>query len=126
METTEKEKQGQDGAGSVLPAHVSLLLCEHLGEGGSPDLFALADVRSSGEFGEAWVVLQGKRLAVVDLNDPRGPRVRVTPLARDVDLEIVAGVGGSRFRVIRAGKLAEELRSGAEFVKTVRYIDEEG
>jgi len=96
--------------GSVLPAEVELLLAGHLGPDAAPEMFALADVHPSGRFGQAWAAVGGRRLAIADFNAAEGPRVSVTPLDKDVELEIVAGAGSSRFRVIRQGRLAEELR----------------
>ncbi len=96
--------------GAVLPGSVKVLLEDRLGEQTEPTAFALADVAPSGQFGQAWVVLGDGQLAIADLNGADGPELRLTPLESNVELEILEGVGSSRFRVVRDGKLAEELR----------------
>ena len=97
-------------SGTSLPERVLLLLAMDAGAPAVPDLFALADIHASGQFGEAWVVLRGTTLTVVDLNAPDPPRVRSLLLDKDAELEIVQGSGSSRFRVIRSSKIEEELR----------------
>ena len=96
--------------GAVLPGSIKVLLEDRLGEQAEPTAFALADVAPSGQFGQAWAVLSDGHLAIADLNRTDGPELRLTPLESDVELEILEGVGSSRFRVVRDGKLAEELR----------------
>lgn len=96
--------------GQELPGHVRLLLADRLPGAAEPEAFALADIGPSGQFGQTWVALADGSLVVADLNDQNGPQVRITPLESNVELEILEGVGASRFRVIRDGKLTEELR----------------
>jgi ATP-binding cassette subfamily B protein len=93
-----------------MPGHVRLLLQDQLGDGVEPTAFALADISPSGQFGQTWVALTDGQLAIADLEREGGPHVRLTRLGPDVELEILEGVGSSRFRVIEDGKLVEELR----------------
>ena len=112
MKDAEHDESGGTGLALALPTRVELLLpARPAGAGPAAlDLFALADVRGSGAYGEAWVVLRGRELTVVDLNEPDRPAARSVQLDKDVELEIVQGTGCSRFRVVRGGKIEEELR----------------
>jgi len=106
----EENRLFQNEIGNELPAHVRLLLRDRLETDAEPEVFALADISPSGRFGQTWVALLDDHLLVADLNQQGGPQVRLTRLEPGVELEILEGVGGSRFRVIVDGKLAEELR----------------
>ncbi|NQU10901.1 ABC transporter ATP-binding protein, partial [bacterium] len=92
--------------GAMLPDRVRRLL----DGSGEPELWALADIGSTGQYGEAWVVLRDRELTVADLNDPARPHVRSVPLDQDSEIEVVQGTGTSRFRVLRGGRLEEELQ----------------
>jgi len=110
MESKRTHSSSEAELGTSLPNHVALLVADALENVGPLRHFALADIHASGTFGEIWVALSEKTLAVVNLNGPDGPAVRLVPLGDDVEMEIVLGVGSSRFRIVNAGKLEEELR----------------
>ena len=103
---TQELTQTSDDA---LPDEIRLLLRDHI-ESDDESVFAFADVTATGQFGKSWVVLVCEQLAVIDNDGTDAPRIRIIPLAKNVDLEIVEGLGASRFRIIRDGQLVEELR----------------
>ena len=105
-----KTNNGISNDGTQLPDNVTLLLTGKIPDASSPDMFAFANIRASGCFGQAWVVQYGNLLFVVDLNEYPSGRIRDIQLEKNVELEIVPGAGSSRFRILLDGKLEEELR----------------
>lgn len=96
--------------GSALPQRAIDLLASQPGFNATACTFALADIHPASRYGETWLVLLHSELAIVDLNNPNQPAVRKVPLNKDTELEIVEGTGASRFRILRQGKLDEEIR----------------
>ena len=103
----ESTNGGHDGQ---LPPGVRLLVQDRFTADVETNVFALSDVTSTGAFGQAWVVVVQGHLAIVQLDSQPQPDLRVLELGADVEMEIVEGVGSSRFRVARDGQLVEELR----------------
>jgi len=102
-----KTNNGISNDGTQLPDNVTLLLTGKIPDASSPDMFAFANIRASGCFGQAWVVQYGNLLFVVDLNEYPSARIRDIQLEKNVELEIVPGAGSSRFRILLDGKLEE-------------------
>ncbi|MAE65606.1 MAG: ABC transporter [Phycisphaeraceae bacterium] len=96
-----------NGNGRV-PPEVATLLRAHLDGHFEPLDAAQADLTAEGHYGSAWVVLGADLVAIVrpGASEP----VRTIPLDDDTDLKILEGIGASRFRVVREGRLLEELR----------------
>ncbi len=98
--------------GVELPHAVALLIGDTTPANvAKPSAFAMADIATSGGFGETWAALAGDQLFIVDMNG-NTPELRATDLTgeRKVEVTIIEGVGSSRFRVIVDGHLQEELR----------------
>ncbi len=95
-------------AGWTLPSDVRVLLQAGASTGEEPKAFALADISASGRFAQTWVALVDHELVVVEPDTPGACR-RVR-LDKDADVAVIDGRGSSRFRVVRAGRLAEEFR----------------
>ena len=109
MGSRQQREHGIADVGHELPAPVKLAVAQRFGDV-EPEAFACADVDPAGRFGASWALLVGGELAIVADGGRHPSAVRVTPLAGDVELEIVEGSGSSRFRIVRGGRLVEELR----------------
>ena len=110
MNDIDSKSSTTDAYDGQLPTEVRTLLRAHLDSDVEPSVFAVSDVTATGKFCRTWVVVVQSQLAVVVSDSQARPEVRVTDLGPDIEMEIAEGVGGSRFRVVRDGKLVEELR----------------
>ena len=118
-----KHAPSTEESGGVLPDHVQMVLRDRLEGNPQPVAFALADISPAGRFGQTWVIVLEDQLAVVQSDGQQEADVRNTPLGPDVDLEIVEGVGASRFRVVCDKRLVEELRfSGRQAKRFTRLL----
>ncbi len=98
------------GAAAKLPPEVLDRLRAAFGApDAAPDRCALADLTADGRFAETWVALLDRALAIA----PAGAPPQCIPLDAGTEVEILAGAGASRFRVVRDGRLAAELRYSA-------------